>query len=148
MALTRTCLGWGASAFYQDRHRRIWQCIVRTLEMGKPADVVHDLRGARRRPREGWRRGLHRRWLAQGTPSALNIRRYADLVRDKGMQRQLAQAATEIAEAAMSPGTREIGQLFDEAETKIFALVGEQRARRRRAEGHLDAALQGVRAHR
>jgi replicative DNA helicase len=30
----------GASAFYQDRHRRIWQCIVRTLEMGKPADVV------------------------------------------------------------------------------------------------------------
>jgi replicative DNA helicase len=111
----------GASAFYQDRHRRIWQCIVRTLEMGKPADVVTicEALGSDLEKAGG---AAYIAGLAQGTPSALNIRRYADLVRDKGMQRQLAQAATEIAEAAMSPGTREIGQLFDEAETKIFAL--------------------------
>jgi replicative DNA helicase len=29
-----------ADAFYQDRHRRIWPCIVRMLEAGKPADVM------------------------------------------------------------------------------------------------------------
>jgi hypothetical protein len=30
----------GASAFYEDRHRRLWSAIGRLIEMGKPADVV------------------------------------------------------------------------------------------------------------
>jgi len=63
--------------------------------------------------------------LAQNTPSALNIRRYAELVRERAVQRRLITVATEIAEAALMPSGKEIGQLLDEAETRILE-VGEK----------------------
>ena len=58
--------------------------------------------------------------LAQNTPSALNIRRYAELVRERAVQRRLAQVATEIAETALSPLGRDVYQLLDEAESRIL----------------------------
>ena len=61
--------------------------------------------------------------LAQNTPSALNVRRYAELVRERSVQRRLAQVATEIAESALSPAGKEVGQLLDEAESKIFQIA-------------------------
>src|SRR5207244_986873 len=61
--------------------------------------------------------------LAQNTPSALNIRRYAELVREKSVQRRLANVATTIAETALNPAGREVGQLLDEAESKIFEIA-------------------------
>src|SRR5205807_1077508 len=60
--------------------------------------------------------------LAQNTPSALNIRRYAELVRERSVQRRLAQVATEIAESALNTGGREVDQLLDEAESRIFSM--------------------------
>src|SRR6185295_14820534 len=63
--------------------------------------------------------------LAQNTPSALNIRRYAELVRERSVQRRLIQVATEIAESALSPSGREVGQMLDEAESRIME-VGER----------------------
>ena len=47
--------------------------------------------------------------LAQNTPSALNIRRYAELVRERAVQRRLAQVATEIAESALAPSGKDVG---------------------------------------
>jgi replicative DNA helicase len=67
--------------------------------------------------------------LAQNTPSALNIRRYAELVRERSVQRRLAQVATGIAEEALNPAGKEVGQLLDEAESKIFQ-IAESGARR------------------
>src|SRR6185312_7397654 len=67
--------------------------------------------------------------LAQNTPSALNVRRYAELVRERAVQRRLAQVATGIAEEALNPGGKEVGQLLDEAESKIFQ-IAESGARR------------------
>jgi replicative DNA helicase len=67
--------------------------------------------------------------LAQNTPSALNIRRYAELVRERAVQRRLAQVATGIAEEALNPAGKEVGQLLDEAESRIFQ-IAESGARR------------------
>ncbi|HET7198243.1 MAG TPA: replicative DNA helicase, partial [Burkholderiales bacterium] len=61
--------------------------------------------------------------LAQNTPSSLNVRRYAELVRERAVQRRLAQVATEIAEGALAPSGKEVGQLLDEAESKIFQIA-------------------------
>jgi replicative DNA helicase len=61
--------------------------------------------------------------LAQNTPSALNIRRYAELVRERAVQRRLAHVATEIAESALAPSGKEVAQLLDEAESKIFQIA-------------------------
>jgi replicative DNA helicase len=50
-------------------------------------------------------------------------------VRERAVQRRLAQVATEIAEAALSPAGKEVGQMLDEAESKIFQ-IAESGARR------------------
>src|SRR3954469_7070101 len=116
--------------FYRDDHRRIWRHISRLIEANKPADVVtvsEAIDASEDKDRTGGPAYLGA--LAQNTPSALNIRRYAELVREKSVQRRLAQVATEIAESALNTGGREGGQLLDEAESRICQ-IAESGARR------------------
>ncbi|HVP08104.1 MAG TPA: replicative DNA helicase [Burkholderiales bacterium] len=115
-----------AEDFYRDDHRRLYRHIARLIEQGKPADVVtvsEAVEAGEDKDRTGGPAYLGS--LAQNTPSALNIRRYAELVRERSVQRRLAQVATEIAESALAPAGKEVGQLLDEAETRILE-VGEK----------------------
>ena len=116
--------------FYRDDHRRIWRHIARLIEAAKPADVVtvsESVEASEDKDKTGGPAYLGA--LAQNTPSALNIRRYAELVRERAVQRRLAQVATGIAEEALNPGGKEVGQLLDEAESRIFQ-IAESGARR------------------
>jgi replicative DNA helicase len=120
----------GAEDFYRDDHRRIWRHVSRLIEANRPADVVtvsESVEASEDKDKTGGAAYLGA--LAQNTPSALNIRRYAELVRERAVQRRLAQVATEIAEAALSPAGKEVGQMLDEAESKIFQ-IAESGARR------------------
>ncbi len=113
-----------AEDFYRDDHRRIWRHIVKLIEANRPADVVtvsESIDASEDKDKTGGPAYLGA--LAQNTPSALNIRRYAELVRERSVQRRLAHIATEIAESALSPGGKEVGQLLDEAESKIFQIA-------------------------
>src|SRR3954449_7861615 len=114
----------GPEDFYRDDHRRIWRHIARLIEHNRPADVVtvsEAVEASEDKDKTGGPAYLGA--LAQNTPSALNIRRYGELVREKSVQRRLAQVATEIAEGALNPGGKEVGQLLDEAESKIFQIA-------------------------
>jgi replicative DNA helicase len=116
--------------FYRDDHRRIWRHIAKLIEAGKPADVVtvsESVEASEDKDKTGGPAYLGA--LAQNTPSALNIRRYAELVRERAVQRRLAQVATGIAEEALNSGGKDVGQLLDEAESKIFQ-IAESGARR------------------
>jgi len=116
--------------FYRDDHRRLWRHIARLMEAGKPADVVtvsESVEASEDKDKTGGPAYLGA--LAQNTPSALNIRRYAELVRERAVQRRLAQVATGIAEEALNPAGKEVGQLLDEAESRIFQ-IAESGARR------------------
>ena len=116
--------------FYRDDHRRLWRHIARLIEAAKPADVVtvsESVEASEDKDKTGGPAYLGA--LAQNTPSALNIRRYAELVRVRAVQRRLAQVATSIAEDALNPGGKEVGQMLDEAESKIFQ-IAESGARR------------------
>ena len=116
--------------FYRDDHRRLWRHIARLIEAAKPADVVtvsESVEASEDKDKTGGPAYLGA--LAQNTPSALNIRRYAELVRERAVQRRLAQVATGIAEEALNPGGKEVGQLLDEAESRIFQ-IAESGARR------------------
>src|ERR687898_866076 len=98
-----------ASDFYRDDHRRIWRHIARLIEATRPADVVtvlESIEASEDKDKTGGAAYLAA--LAQNTPSALNVRRYAELVRERAVQRKLAQVATEIAEAALSPTGKEV----------------------------------------
>src|SRR5437870_7295010 len=110
--------------FYRDDHRRIWRHIVRLIEATRPADVVtlaESIEASEDKDKTGGPTYLAA--LAQNTPSSLNVRRYAELVRERAVQRRLAQVATEIAEGALSPSGKDVGQLLDEAESKIFQIA-------------------------
>jgi replicative DNA helicase len=61
--------------------------------------------------------------MAQNTPSAANIRRYAEIVRDRGILRKLITVADEISGNAFNPQGKEVKQMLDEAESKIFAIA-------------------------
>ena len=119
-----------ADNFYRDDHRRIWRHISKLIESGKPADVVtvsESIDASEDKDKTGGPAYLGA--LAQNTPSALNIRRYAELVRERAVQRTLAHVATTIAEEALNPAGKEVSQLLDEAESKIFQ-IAESGARR------------------
>jgi len=116
--------------FYRDDHRRIWRHVAKLIEAGKPADVVtvsESIEASEDKDKTGGPAYLGA--LAQNTPSALHIRRYAELVRERAVQRRLAQVATEIAESALAGTGKDSGQLLDEAESKIFQ-IAESGARR------------------
>ncbi len=113
-----------AEDFYRDDHRRIWRHIAKLVEAGRPADVVtvsESIEASEDKDKTGGPTYLAA--LAQNTPSSLNVRRYAELVRERAVQRRLAQVATEIAETALAPTGKDVGQLLDEAESKIFQIA-------------------------
>ena len=114
----------GEADFYRDEHKRIYRQIRKLLERGKPVDVVTvaeslDLAG------EGADTGglAYLGELAANTPSAANIRRYAEIVRERAILRQLVTAGDEIAGSAFNPLGRDPKQLLDEAEAKVFAIA-------------------------
>src|SRR3954471_15828732 len=126
----------GPEDFYRDDHRRIWRHISKLIEANRPADVVtvsESIDASEDKDKTGGAAYLGA--LAQNTPSALNIRRYAELVRERSVQRRFAQVATEIAESALNTGGREVGQLLDEAESRIFQIA---ESGSRRDQGLLD----------
>ena len=66
--------------------------------------------------------------LAQYVPSASNIRRYAEIVRERSILRKLVSASDEIATNAFNPQGRPVAKILDEAEQKIFN-IGEEGSR-------------------
>jgi replicative DNA helicase len=61
--------------------------------------------------------------LANNTPSIANVSAYADIVREKSVQRQLIGVANDIADSAYNPDGREVAELLDLAETRVFAIA-------------------------
>jgi replicative DNA helicase len=115
--------------FYRADHRTIWRTITRLIEENKPADVLtvaDALKLSGEIQDVGGLTYLHQ--LAASTPSAANIRRYAEIVRERAIMRKLAEVGTMIADSAYSPAGREARQLLDEAETKILE-IGESGGR-------------------
>ena len=117
------------SNFYRADHRSIYKHISRLIEHNRPADVVtvaESLEGTKELASVG---GLpYLSALASNTPSAANIRRYAEIVRERAILRRLAEVGTEIADSAYNTMGKEANTILDEAESKVFE-IAEQGAR-------------------
>jgi replicative DNA helicase len=126
----------GESDFYRADHRLIYRHISKLVEASRPADVItvsESMDSTRELDTVGGLAYLGA--LAQNTPSSANIRRYAEIVRERAIMRKLAETATEIADSAYNPMGREAPQLLDEAESRIFS-ISEEGSRGR--QGFLD----------
>ncbi|MDR2506620.1 MAG: replicative DNA helicase [Candidatus Accumulibacter sp.] len=110
--------------FYRDEHRRIYRQIGRLLERGKPADAVTVAESLDQAGESEETGGLaYLGELVTNTPSAANIRRYAEIVRERAILRQLVAAGEEITTSAFNPLGRDPKTLLDEAEAKVFAIA-------------------------
>ncbi len=110
--------------FYRHDHRLIYQHIQRLIERSQPADVItvfESLSSSNKIDEIGGLQYLND--LAQTTPSAANIRRYSEIVRDRAILRRLISVTDEIAESAFNTQGRETRLLLDEAESKMFAIA-------------------------
>ena len=115
--------------FYRADHRLIFECISRLIDSAKPADVVTVFESLQNLGRAEDVGGLaYLNTLAQETPSAANIRRYAEIVRDRSVLRSLVTVSDQIATQALNPAGKETRQILDEAESQIFQ-IGEQGSR-------------------
>ncbi|MGV8712946.1 MAG: replicative DNA helicase, partial [Nitrosomonas sp.] len=63
--------------------------------------------------------------IVQNTPSAANIKRYAEIVRERAIMRNLAQIGAQITDSAYNPVGRTAADLLDEAEAKVFEIAEE-----------------------
>src|SRR6266480_2946206 len=108
----------------RDDHRRIFRHVSRLIERGKPADVVtvdEAIKVSEDKDKTGGITYLAA--LAGNTPSAHNVRRYAEIVRECAVLRRLIEVSTEIADSALNRMGKEVGQLLDEAESKVFQIA-------------------------
>ncbi|MDD2685839.1 MAG: replicative DNA helicase [Gallionella sp.] len=110
--------------FYRQEHRHIFTHIVRLSEQAKPVDVItvaESLENAGELDKVG---GLHYLGsLAQNVPSAANIRRYGEIVRERSVMRKLVEVGSEIASSAYNPSGRDAAELLDEAERRVFEIA-------------------------
>ncbi|MBK6981004.1 MAG: replicative DNA helicase [Betaproteobacteria bacterium] len=119
----------GEGDFYRADHRILWRTIVKLIEDNKPADVLTVTEALKQNgDLEGVCGLAYLQGLSSATPSAANIRRYAEIVRERAIMRKLAEVGTAIAESAFTPQGREARQLLDEAETRILE-IGESGGR-------------------
>ncbi|MBH9553382.1 replicative DNA helicase [Inhella gelatinilytica] len=114
------------SDFYRLEHKLIFASIGRLITAGKPADVItvnEDLGMQGKAEDCGGLAYLNA--LAQAVPSAANLRRYAEIVRERAVLRKLVTASDEIASAALAPQGRTVSSILDDAESKILR-IGEE----------------------
>ena len=113
-----------AADFYQHDHKTIFQHIGKLIEHNRPADIVTVAESLESTAELSSVGGIaYLGALAQNTPTAANIRRYAEIVRERAIMRKLVVVGSGIAESAYSPNGRDAQQLLDEAESKIFQIA-------------------------
>ncbi|MFN4103030.1 MAG: DnaB-like helicase N-terminal domain-containing protein, partial [Tepidimonas sp.] len=115
--------------FYRPEHQRVFESIAALINANKPADVitVHEhLASLGRADDVGGLAYLNQ--LAQFVPSAANIRRYAEIVRERAILRKLIAASDDIASQAFAPRGKAVATILDEAEQKILS-IGEEGSR-------------------
>ena len=129
------------SDFYRYEHRLIYGAIGVLINGSKPADVITVFEHMQSQGRAEEIGGLaYLNSLAQYVPSASNIRRYAEIVRDRSILRKLVSASDEIATNAFNPKGRAVSEIVDESEQKIFN-IGEQGKRNKQGFQAMDSLV-------
>ena len=110
--------------FYRHEHRLIFRAIAILINENRPADVVTVQEQLAQNDKLEQVGGFsYLVTLVQNTPSAANIRRYAEIVRERSIIRQLAEVGTQIARNAYNPQGKTAEQLLDEAENQVFQIA-------------------------
>ena len=110
--------------FYRRDHQLIFRAIRELAEKSRPYDAVtlgewFESMGLV----EQVAGGAYLVELASTTPSAANIKAYADIVRDKAVLRQLIEIGTGIVNDGFQPDGRDSSEILARAEQEVFAIA-------------------------
>ncbi|MET3132880.1 replicative DNA helicase [Oxalobacteraceae bacterium GrIS 1.11] len=109
-----------AAQFFRHEHRLIFAEIIRQIAAGKQCDVISAGVAVGHAVPECM---AYLNAISQSVPSAANIARYADIVRDRALRRGLLAATAEMSEMAFSPGSRTADEVLDAAQSKLSELA-------------------------
>ncbi len=112
------------SDFYRHEHKLIFDHINKVIGQDQPADIVTVSESLEKSDELSSVGGLaYLASIAENTPSASNIRGYAEIIRERSIMRKLVQVGSDIAESAYSPKGRDAQKLLDESEAKVFEIA-------------------------
>ncbi|MBB3004400.1 replicative DNA helicase [Paraburkholderia tropica] len=110
--------------FFRHDHRVIFGAIQKLIVSNRHADLITVYEALTASHEADHVGGLpYLNSLAQNSPSAANIRRYADIVIDRWKLRGIISAADEIAAMAYHREGRTVEQILNEAQSKFEPLV-------------------------
>ena len=113
-----------ADDFYRNDHRLIFSAIGTLMERDQPPDAVTVSEHLERQGELATAGGLdYLAQLVQDTPSAANIRAYAQIVRERAMLRGLIEIGGNIAASAHDSEGRTVEELVDLAEQQVFDIA-------------------------
>jgi replicative DNA helicase len=116
-----------AADFYRHDHRLIFMEIVQLINTGMPADVITVSERLKQSGKDEFVGGIsYLNAMAQNTPSAANIRRYAEIVRNRGIMRELLVALNDISEDVYKLRGEDVATVLDQAEARILAIAAER----------------------
>jgi replicative DNA helicase len=131
--------------FYRRDHRLIFRAIADLANHEKPRDVVTLSEWLTQRNELEQAGGMvYLGTLAKDTPSAANIKAYADIVRQRSVLRQLIETSEEIAGSAYEPGDRSIKDILDDAERRVFKIAEQGAMGRKSFQNIKDLLTQAV----
>ena len=108
--------------FYNQEHRKIYACIVSLVDDNTPFDVVTINEKVNTSNDKSFSTYLSE--IINQTPSAANIKAYANIVREQSILRQLINVSNVLIEKSRD-GAIDSKALLDEAEQKIFNISEE-----------------------
>jgi replicative DNA helicase len=127
--------------FYRPEHALIYAAVGALINLSKPADIITVFEHLQNQGKGEDCGGLsYLNSLAQYVPSASNIRRYAEIVRERSILRKLVSASDDIATNAFNPKGRPVDRILDEAEQKIFN-IGEEGSRMKQGFQSMDSLV-------
>ncbi|MDI9335082.1 MAG: replicative DNA helicase [Cytophagales bacterium] len=127
--------------FYRYEHRLIFGACSKLINATKPADVITVFEALQSLGKADEVGGInYLNALAQYVPSAANIRRYAEIVRERAILRKLISASDEIATSAFNTKGLAVEKILDDAEQKIFH-IGEEGSRNKQGFQSMDTLV-------
>ena len=120
-----------ADDFYRTDHQLIYAALAHLAGLGQPVDVVTATGQLERSGRLEAAGGLaYLGTLARDTPTAVNVRAYAQIVRERSLLRRLISAGRSIAASALAADNRSARDLVDEAEQQVFQIAEQSTGKR------------------
>ncbi len=110
--------------FYRRDHQLIFAAITELASRSEPLDALTVAEQLERVDQLETGGGLdYLATLSRETPSAANIRAYADIVRERAQLRRLITVGGDITSNAFNTEGRSISELIDDAERRVFEIA-------------------------